>query len=100
MSEQLIFNFPFKKNYFEENLCSKKYEIYSGPLHIISFLPKGMNIKDSNSWTHINRIKLLKNNFMLSRPEFKGKYLLRAVMGNYNTSDSHIGDLVKILNSI
>ena len=89
-----------KKNYFQKNLSSKKYEIYSGPLHIISFLPKGMNIKESNSWTEINRIKLLKNNFMLSRPEFKGKYLLRAVMGNYNTSYSLIGDLVKIINSI
>jgi len=89
-----------RKNYFEKNLNSKKYEIYSGPLHISSFLPKGMNVKDSNSWTQINRIKLLKNNFMLSRPKFKGKYFLRVVMGNYNTSESHIGDLVKILNSI
>ena len=89
-----------RKNYFQKNLSSKKYEIYTGPLHIISFLPKGMNIKDSNSWTYNNRIKLLKNNFMLSRPEFKGKYFLRAVMGNYNTRDSHIEDLVKILNSI
>ena len=85
---------------YNKNLNSEKYEIYSGPLHIISFLPKGMNIKDSNSWTLNTRIKLLKNNFMLSRPEFKGKYFLRAVLGNYNTSDSHIVDLVKILNSI
>ena len=98
--EDILKSSIHRKNYFEKNLSSKKYEIYTGPLHIISFLPKGMNIKESNSWTEINRIKLLKNNFMLSRPEFKGKYLLRAVMGNYNTSDSHIGDLVKILNSI
>ena len=59
-----------------------------------------MNLKESNSWTLNTRIKLLKNNFMLSRPEFKGKYLLRAVMGNYNTNDSHLGYLLKILNSI
>ena len=69
-------------------------------MHIISFLPKGISIKDSNSWTKINRIKLLKNNYMLSRPEFNGKYFLRAVMGNYNTSESHLVDLLKILNSI
>ena len=69
-------------------------------MHIISFLPKGMSIKDSNSWTNINRLKLLKNNFMLSRPEFNGKYFLRVVMGNYNTSESHIRDLINILNSI
>ena len=89
-----------RKVFFEKNLSSEKYEIYSGPLHIISFLPKGISIKDSNSWTKINRIKLLKNNYMLSRPEFNGKYFLRAVMGNYNTSESHIRDLLKILNSI
>ncbi len=89
-----------RKVFFEKNLSNEKYEIYSGPLHIISFLPKGMSIEESNSWTHINRIKLLKCNFMLSRPEFKGKYFLRAVMGNYNTSESHIGDLLKILNSL
>ena len=89
-----------RKVFFEKNLSSEKYEIYSGPLHIISFLPKGISIKDSNSWTKLNRIKLLKNNFMLSRPEFNGKYFLRAVMGNYNTSESHIRDLLKILNSI
>ena len=89
-----------RKVFFENNLSSKKYEIYSGPLHIISFLPKGMKINESNSWTQINRIKLLKNNFMLSRPKFKGKYFLRAVMGNYNTSESHIVELLKILNSI
>ncbi len=88
-----------KKVFFEKNLSSKKYEIYSGPLHIITFLPKGMNKMESNSWTQINRNKLLKNNFMLSRPKFKGKYFLRAVMGNYNTSESHIGDLLNILNS-
>ncbi len=89
-----------RKVFFEKNLSSEKYEIYTGPLHIISFLPKGISIKDSNSWTKLNRIKLLKNNFMLSRPEFNGKYFLRAVMGNYNTSESHIRDLIKILNSI
>ncbi len=89
-----------RKAYFEKNLSSKKYEIYSGPLHIISFLPKGISLEDSNSWTKINRIKLLNNNYMLSRPELNGKYFLRAVMGNYNTSESHIRDLLKILNSI
>ena len=31
-----------KKLYFEENLNHRKFSIYSGPLHIISFLPKGL----------------------------------------------------------
>ena len=32
---------------------------------------------------------------MLSRPKFKGKYFLRVVMGNYNTKESHIEELLK-----
>ena len=35
---------------------------------------------------------------MLSRPKFKGKYFLRVVMGNYNTNESHIDELLKLLN--
>ena len=98
--EEILKSSIDRKVFFEKNLNSEKYEIYSGPLHIISFLPKEMSIKESNSWTHITRLKLLKSNFMLSRPEFKGKYFLRAVMGNYNTSESHLGELLKILNSL
>jgi len=42
---------------------------------------------------------LIKNNFMLSRPKFKGKYFLRVVMGNYNTKESHIEELLRFLNA-
>ena len=87
-----------KKNYFEHNLNIGKYEIYSGPLHITSFLPKGMNITDSNSWTKAKSDELMENYFMLSRPKFKGRYFLRTVMGNYNTTEQHINQLLKILN--
>ena len=49
-----------------------------------------------------NKIKekineLRKNNFMLSRPKFKGRFYLRAVMGNYNTKESHIEELLRLL---
>ena len=39
----------------------------------------------------------MKNNFMLSRPKYNGKFLLRVVMGNYNTKESHLEDLLNIL---
>ena len=88
-----------RKNFFEGNLSTNKFEIYSGPLHIVSFLPQGLDIKESDSWTLSKRNQLLKRNFMLSRPKFKGKYFLKAVMGNYNTSESHIEELLKLLNT-
>ncbi len=87
-----------KRKFLENNLNTAKYDIYSGPLHIISFLPKRMNKDDSDEWTINKRKFLMNNNFMLSRPLFKNRYLLRAVLGNYNTSNDHIHDLLKLLN--
>ena len=68
-------------------------------MHIVSFLPKGITPKNSDSWTQKKVNELMKNNFMLSRPKFKGKYLLRVVMGNYNTNESHIEELLKLLDT-
>jgi len=87
-----------RRIFFENNLDSVKYDINSGPLHIISFLPKGMNKNESDAWTLNKRINLIKKNFMISRPLFKNRYYLRAVFGNYNTTESHINDLLKLLN--
>ena len=87
-----------RRKFFEKNLDSEIYELYSGPLHIISFLPKGMQKNESDTWTLNKRISLLKNNFMLSRPFFKNRYFLRAVLGNYNTSEADIKKLLNLLN--
>ncbi len=86
-----------RRKYFENNLNTEKYELCSGPLHIISFLPKGMSKNESDAWTLNKRISLMNNNFMLSRPLFKNRYFLRAVLGNYNTREMHINALLKLL---
>ena len=88
-----------RKEFFINNICKNKFELYSGPLHIASFLPNGIKSKDTDSWTKTKVNELMKNNFMLSRPKFKDKYLLRVVFGNYNTKESHIKDLLKLLDS-
>ena len=87
-----------KRKFFEKNLNKEKYLLCSGPLHIISFLPKGMNKYESDEWTLKKRRSLMDNNFMLSRPSFKNRYFLRAVLGNYNTGNTHIKELLKLLN--
>ncbi len=87
-----------RRIFFEKNLNSQKFDLYSGPLHIISFLPKGMNKNETDEWTLKKRISLMNKNFMLSRPLFKNRYFLRVVLGNNNTSESHIKDLLKLLN--
>jgi len=88
-----------RKEFFIKNISKNKFDIYSGPLHIVSFLPKGLETKDSDAWTQSKVNELRKNKYMLSRPKFKGKYYLRVVMGNYNTKDSHIEELLRFLDS-
>ncbi len=86
-----------RKDFFINNINKNKFDIYSGPLHIVSFLPKKLEPKDSDAWTQTKVNELINNNFMLSRPKFKGKYFLRVVMGNYNTKESHIEALLRLL---
>ena len=57
-----------------------------------------MSKNESDLWTLNKRISLMKNNFMLSRPVFKNRYFLRAVLGNYNTSKEEINNLLELLN--
>jgi len=88
-----------RKDFFIKNISNDKFDIYSGPLHIVSFLPKKLEPKDSDAWTQSKVNELINNNFMLTRPKFKGKYFLRVVMGNYNTKESHIEELLRLLDS-
>ena len=88
-----------RKDFFVKNISKNKFDIYSGPLHIVSFLPNKLEPKDSDAWTQTKVNELIKNNFMLSRPKFKGKYFLRVVMGNYNTKDSDIEELLRLLDA-
>ena len=88
-----------RKDFFIKNISKNKFDIYSGPLHIVSFLPNKLEPKDSDAWTQTKVNELINNNFMLSRPKFKGKYFLRVVMGNYNTKESHIEELLRLLDS-
>ena len=48
-----------------------------------------------------NNIKelLIENNYMISRPFYKGKYYLRVVFGNFNTTTLHISELTNLINN-
>ena len=97
--EEILKSSIKRKDFFIKNINKNKFEIYSGPLHIISLLPMGLETKDTNFWTQSKVNELIKNNFMISRPKFKGRYFLRIVMGNYNTSEIHIKELLKLLDA-
>ncbi len=97
--ENILHESVLKKSMFIEKLDANKFDIYSGPLHIISFIPKRMNKKDSNNWTLKAKEFLLDRNYMISRPFYKGKYYLKVVFGNFNTNATHISELANFLNN-
>ena len=97
--EKILVESLLKKSMFIEKLDENKFEILSGPLHIISFLPKNMNTEQSNKWTLKARNSLLEKNYMISRPIYKGKYYLRVVFGNFNTTNLHISELTNLINN-
>ena len=97
--EKILNESLLKKSKFIEKLDKNKFKVYSGPLHIVSFLPKDMDTKESNNWTLKAKNILLEKNFMISRPFYKGKFYLRIVFGNCNTTLRHILELSNLLNN-
>ncbi len=97
--EKILKESLLKKSIFIEKLDENKFEIYSGPLHIVSFLPKRMNVEESNNWTLKAKNLLIEKNYMISRPLYKGQYYLRVVFGNFNTTTLHISELTNLINN-
>ena len=97
--EKILKESLFKKLIFIEKLDENKFQIFSGPLHIVSFLPKGMDAEESNKWTLKVKDLLIKKNYMISRPFYKGQYYLRVVFGNLNTTIQHISELTNLINN-
>jgi len=97
--EKILKESLLKKLKFIEKLDKNKFEIYSGPLHIVSFLPMRMDAEESKDWSMNVKKLLFEKNYMISRPFYKGKYYLRVVFGNYNTTTQHISELANLINN-
>ena len=74
-----------RKRYFESLIDLSKFELLSGPLHILAITPKGYTTSQATDWSIKTRKSLLANKFMLSRPMYGNRHYLKAVMGNPNT---------------
>ena len=83
---------------FEELLDSSKFDIKSGPLHLLALTPKNMSIDDSFNWAKRTREHLLKNSFMISKPYYSDRHHIKVVFGNPHTSKDHILKLSELLN--
>ncbi len=69
----------------------------SGPLHLIAFLPAGADATDAESWSLRTRQQLLEQQLMLSRPLYRGRRHLKAVLGNPHTRGADLQRLAEVV---
>ena len=87
-----------RKRYLESIIDMSKFELISGPLHILAITPKGYTCSQATDWSIRTRTSLLASNFMLSRPMYRNRHYLKAVMGNPNTELDDLKKLATLLN--
>ncbi len=86
-----------RRSYLQNQLDISQFNIVSGPLHLISVTPKGVDRDKAQSWSASTRDSLLKNNLMLSRPLYRERYYLKVVLGNPHTTTEHLDLLATLL---
>ena len=96
--QSLLENSISRRKYFQNLLDLSKFDVLSGPLHLIAFTPKNVDNSFASKWSEVTRKKLLEEHFMLSRPHFRGKHYLKAVLGNPHTQLCHLDQLAEFLN--
>ena len=96
--EKLISYSVSRRCYLESLIDESKFQIISGPLHLLALTPKTYDYYQASDWSYKTRKSLLKSKFMLSRPIYKNKYYLKAVLGNPNTTLDDLKMLADLIN--
>jgi len=64
--------------------------LVGGPLHLLSFTPAHGDDAAAERWSLATRQRLLEDDLMLSRPLYRGRHHLKAVLGNPHTGSSEL----------
>ncbi len=96
--EKILLDSIQRRCYLESIIDSSKFNIISGPLHLLAFTPINYNSSQASDWSIKTRNSLLTNKFMLSRPIYGDRYYLKAVMGNPNTKFEDLENLANLIN--
>ncbi len=96
--EDLLLGSVNRRYYLESKIDTSMFEIITGPLHLLAFTPKGYSFNKGSEWSKQTRNYLLKKNFMLSRPLYKGRYYLKVVLGNPHTKNDDLELLSDFIN--
>ncbi len=96
--ESLLLESVRRRCYLESKIDLSKFKVITGSLHVLAFTPKDYNFKEGSEWAVKTRNYLLSKNFMLSRPLYKGRYYLKAVLGNPHTKLDDLELLSELIN--
>ncbi|MBW3041741.1 pyridoxal phosphate-dependent decarboxylase family protein [Prochlorococcus marinus] len=96
--EQILLDSIKRRNFLESIIDSKKFQIISGPLHLLALSPINYNSYQASDWSIKTRKYLLSKKFMLSRPYYGDRHYLKAVMGNPNTKFNDLKLLAELIN--
>jgi len=96
--EQLLLESIERREYLQSKIDINKFNIISGPLHLLALSPKGLTKSKVNEWSITTRKELLSKNFMLSRPIHNSIHYLKVVLGNPNTQLKDLDVLSELLN--
>jgi sulfinoalanine decarboxylase len=86
-----------RRRLLERKLQPLELELLGGPLHLLAFTPTGVDRDQAERWSTRTRQRLLEDQLMLSRPLYRGRHHLKAVLGNPHTQDVHLNSLAKVV---
>ena len=69
----------------------------SGPLHLLAFTPAMAGAAEAEAWSLHTRQRLLVSELMLSRPLYRGRHHLKAVLGNPHTGQAELERLAAVI---
>lgn len=95
--EQLLEGAVSRRAQLQSLLAPLPLELSSGPLHLLAFTPKELDAAASDLWSQQTRQRLLERQLMLSRPHYRGRHHLKAVLGNPYTGSAELEAVAEVV---
>ena len=95
--EQLLHGAVSRCAQLQRLLAPLPLELCSGPLHLLAFTPEGLDAPASDLWSQQTRQRLLERQLMLSRPQYRGRHHLKAVLGNPYTGSAELEAVAEVV---
>ena len=82
-----------RRERLQQCLDVQALDLLSGPLHLLTCVPKNADSNASERWSARLRQGLLDEQIMVSRPQYRDRHHIKVVLGNPHTSDALIDHL-------